>query len=167
MSKEAEKHINSYLSFKLERETFGVNVSKVIEILEVPHITKIPKAPAFMRGVINLRGTVLPVVDTRLKLGLHKEADTISTCIIVFSIELEKETVVVGALVDAVQEVFEMHEAEFKPTPSIGAKYKTEFLKGMVNRGAEFIMMLDVDKVFSTDELIALQDLSEEAVGVH
>lgn len=162
--KQEEKNLNSYLSFKLEKETFGVNVSKVIEILEVPHITKIPKAPAFMRGVINLRGTVLPVVDTRLKLGLYKEADTINTCIIVFNIQLEKEEVVVGALVDAVQEVFEMNEADFKPTPSIGAKYKSEFLKGMVNRGTEFIMMLDVDKVFSTDELIALQDLSEDTL---
>lgn len=156
--------LNSFLSFKLDRETFGVNVSKVIEILEVPHITRIPKAPAFMRGVINLRGTVLPVVDTRLKLGLHKEVDTINTCIIVFSILLEKEQVMVGALVDAVQEVFEMKDEELKPAPSIGARYKSEFLKGMVNRDAEFIMMLDVDKVFSTDELIALQDFSDDGL---
>lgn len=164
--KQEETNINSYLSFKLDRETFGVNVSKVIEILEVPHITKIPKAPSYMRGVINLRGTVLPVVDTRLKLGLKKEVDTINTCIIVFNVQLEKEEVMVGALVDAVQEVFEMLEADFKPAPSIGAKFKSAFLKGMVNRGTEFIMMLDVDKVFSTDELIVLQDFTDNAMAV-
>lgn len=161
MSKEAEKRMNSYLSFKLEKETFGVNVNKVIEILEVPHITKVPKAPAFMRGVINLRGTVLPVVDARLKFGLPPVADSVNTCIIVFMIHLSKETVMVGALVDAVQEVFEMDESQLMPPPSIGGKHKTDFIRGMARNEDEFVMMLEVDKIFATEEIIQLNTNAE------
>lgn len=151
------KDLQSFLSFKLDKEVFAVNVSKVIEILEVPRITKIPKSPAYMRGVVNLRGTVLPVVDARLKLGLQKVTDTISTCIIVFNIQLEQETLMVGALVDAVQEVFEMDETELKPAPSIGGKYKTEFIRGMARKEDDFVMVLEVDKIFATEEIINLQ----------
>lgn len=157
MRTEETNRTDSFLSFKLDRETFGVKVSKVIEILEVPHITKIPKAPAYMRGVINLRGTVLPVVDTRQKLGLTRVADTVNTCIIVFKIKLEQETIMLGALVDAVQEVFEMDENDLKPAPSIGGKYNTEFIKGIVRKEDDFIMVLNVDKIFATNEIISLQ----------
>lgn len=157
MKQEEISTLNSYLSFSLDRECFGVNVSKVIEILEVPHITKIPKAPSFMRGVINLRGTVLPVVDIRLKFGLAPKADTINTCIIVFNISLGQETVMVGALVDAVQEVFEMKEADMQPAPSMGGRYKSEFIRGMAQRDEAFIMMLQVDKIFAAEEIINLQ----------
>jgi purine-binding chemotaxis protein CheW len=154
MSKVVEQSINSYLSFKLDRETFGVNVNKVIEILEVPHITKIPKSPAFMRGVINLRGTVLPVVDARLKFGLKEVADSVNTCIIVFNIQIAKELVMVGALVDAVQEVFDMDEAQLMPPPSIGGKFRTDFIRGMARNEDDFVMMLDVDKIFASEEII-------------
>lgn len=163
MKQEEISSLNSYLSFSLDRECFGVNVSKVIEILEVPHITKIPKAPSFMRGVINLRGTVLPVVDIRLKFGLTPKADTINTCIIVFNISMGQETVMVGALVDAVQEVFEMKEADMQPAPSMGGRYKSEFIRGMAQRDEAFIMMLQVDNIFATEEIINLQ-MAEAAV---
>ncbi|EMR03981.1 chemotaxis protein CheW [Cesiribacter andamanensis] len=157
MKQEELTTLNSYLSFSLDQECFGVNVGKVIEILEVPHITRIPKAPPFMRGVINLRGTVLPVVDTRLKFGLAPKADTINTCIIVFSICIGEEQVMVGALVDAVQEVFEMPESELRPTPSMGGRYKAEFIRGMARRDDEFIMVLDVDRIFAHEEILDLQ----------
>ncbi len=156
MSKEAENSMHSYLSFKLDRETFGVNVNKVIEILEVPHITKIPKSPAFMRGVINLRGTVLPVVDARLKFGLQEKSDTVNTCIVVFKIQMTRDVVLVGALVDAVQEVFEMDHSKLMPPPSIGGKFKNDFIMGMVRNEDDFVMILEVDKIFSTDEIINL-----------
>ena len=157
MMKQEEIKLKSFLSFKLGNETFGVNVSKVIEILEVPHITKIPKAPPFMRGVINLRGTVLPVVDTRLKLGMPAANDTVNTCIIVFSILFSGEVLTIGALVDAVQEVFEMDEANLKPAPRIGGRYKTEFIRGMARKDDDFVMVLEVDKIFATEEIINLQ----------
>ena len=161
MSKETDNSMHSYLSFKLDRETFGVNVSKVIEILEVPHITKIPKSPAFMRGVINLRGTVLPVLDARLKFGLQAIPDTVNTCIVVFNIQMAGEPVMVGALVDAVQEVFEMDQSSLMPPPSIGGKFKNDFIRGMVRNEDDFVMILEVDKIFATEDIINLMQETE------
>lgn len=158
MRTETEQALNSYLSFGLGHESFAAKVSKVIEILEVPHITKVPKSPDFMRGVINLRGTVLPVVDTRLKFGLEEVADTVNTCIIVFNISFDTDVIMVGALVDAVQEVFEMKEEELLPPPSIGGKYKTEFIRGMAKKEEKFLMVLDVDKIFSSEEMLNLNN---------
>ena len=164
--KTEEQKVDSYLSFRLGHESFAVKVSKVIEILEVPHITKVPKSPAFMRGVINLRGTVLPVVDTRLKFNLKEAADTVNTCIIVFNIRFDSELMMVGALVDAVQEVFEMEEGTLMPPPSIGGKYKTEFIRGMAKKNEEFVMILEVDKIFSNDEIIHIQPVIEEKAKI-
>ena len=166
MKTEEEQSVDSYLSFRLGHESFAVRVSKVIEILEVPHITKVPKSPAFMRGVINLRGTVLPVIDTRLKFSLKEAADTVDTCIIVFNINFESEAMMVGALVDAVQEVFEMDEETLMPPPSIGGKYKTEFIRGMAKKGEDFVMVLEVDKIFSNDEIIHIQSNTEEKIKI-
>lgn len=165
MKTEVAQKIDSYLSFLLGHESFAVRVSKVIEILEVPHITKVPKSPAFMRGVINLRGTVLPVVDTRLKFSMAAAKDTVNTCIVVFNINFEKEVMMVGALVDAVQEVFEMDEDTLMPPPSIGGKYKTDFILGMTKRNEDFLMVLEVDKIFSNDEIIHIQSNSEEKIN--
>ncbi len=152
------KEINSFLSFKLGEETYAANVSKVLNILEMVKITKVPKAPDYMKGVINLRGTVLPLVDTRIKFGLEETAYTSNTCILVLDIEMEGETVQVGALVDSVQEVLELNNEEILPPPSIGKKYKSEFIEGMAKMDDQFIMVLNMDMIFSTDELIALQE---------
>jgi purine-binding chemotaxis protein CheW len=166
MNTEDQKKVYSYLSFRLGHETFAVNVGKVIEILEVPRITKVPKAPSYMRGVINLRGTVLPVLSSRLKFGLEAASDTVDTCIVVFNISIDTEQVVIGALVDAVQEVFEMDENELLPPPGIGGKYKNDFIKGMAKVDEDFVMVLDVDKIFSNQEIIHLQtELEESAVN--
>lgn len=162
MRTDTEQLTDSYLSFRLGHESFAVKVSKVIEILEVPHITKVPKSPAFMRGVLNLRGTVLPVIDTRLKFNLKETEDTVNTCIIVFSINFGAEVMMVGALVDAVQEVFEMDDDILMPPPSIGGKYKTEFIRGMAKKNDDFVMILEVDKIFSGDEIIYIQPVTEE-----
>src|SRR5258705_6520490 len=107
MSKSVET-LNSFLSFRLGDELFAANVSKVLEILEIPKITKVPRSPAFMRGVVNLRGNVLPVIDTRIKFGLPTIDDTINSCILVLSIELEGKEIVLGAIVDEVKEVTEI-----------------------------------------------------------
>lgn len=162
MKTAVEQKVDSYLSFRLGHESFAVRVSKVIEILEVPHITKVPKSPPFMRGVINLRGTVLPVIDTRLKFSLEGIADTVNTCIIVFNINFNSEEMMVGALVDAVQEVFEMDEDTLMPPPSIGGKFKTEFIRGMAKKNDDFVMVLEVDKIFSNDEIIHIHSNTDE-----
>jgi purine-binding chemotaxis protein CheW len=150
--------VQTYLSFKLSEEVFAINVSKVINILEMCHITKIPKAPSYMKGVINLRGTVLPVLDLRIKFGLTEKETTVDTSIIVLSIDLNGEPVMVGTLVDAVKEVSELKTDEIAPSPTIGSKYNSGFIEGMWRIDDNFIMILDIDKVFSGDDIIDIKE---------
>jgi len=152
--------INSFLSFTLGEEEFAAHVSKVLNILELVKITKVPRAPEYMKGVINLRGTVLPVIDTRLKFGLTETEVTTKTCIIVTEIEINKEIIHVGALVDSVQEVLEIEESDILAPPSIGNSYKSQFIYGMVRHDERFIMLLDMEKVFSTEDLNLLKESS-------
>lgn len=150
---ETNTKIISYLTFKLGDELFAANVSKVLNILEFTRITKVPKAPSYMKGVINLRGDVLPVIDTRLKFGMDETQFTTSTCILVLIIEFDNETIHLGALVDSVQEVLEFEENVILKAPSIGSSYRSDFIKGVVEHQDNFIMLLDVEKVFTSDEL--------------
>lgn len=154
--------MSSYLSFKIGEEVFAVNVSRVIEIVEMPPITSVPQAPPFMRGVINLRGSVLPVINTRIKFGLEAQADTINTCIVVIDVHIEQEDVRIGIVADAVQEVFELREEEMIPPPRVGNKYKADFIKGLGRSDEKFILILDVDKVFTTSEASLLADTQNE-----
>ncbi len=162
MIQENLSKINSYLSFKLGEEEFAAHVSKVLNILEMTKVTEVPKAPPYMKGVINLRGTVLPVVDTRIKFGMSATVNTTNTCIIVLDIQLDGESIQVGALVDAVQAVLEFDKDKILPPPSIGSKYKSEFIEGVVNINEKFIMILDMDAVFSCNELSSMQDQTKE-----
>ena len=160
--KNGSTKINSYLTFNLGNEIFGANVAKVLNILEMTKITKVPKAPSYMKGVINLRGSVLPLIDTRIKFDMGETEYTPNTCILVLDIDLNGETVHVGALVDSVQEVIEIDDANIQPPPSIGSKYKSEFIEGMAKLNNEFIMLLNMDMIFSTSELSLLRDSSGE-----
>ena len=157
--------VRQYLTFKLGEEVFGLDVGKVREILDFTTITKVPRTPGFMRGVINLRGSVVPVVDMRVKFGMSATEKTVNTCIIVTEVELEGDTTVLGALVDSVQEVFELEPSQIEPSPRIGTKLKTEFIKGMGKRDERFIILLDVDKAFSAEEL-SLVSTSAEAQDI-
>jgi len=152
----------SYLTFKLGEETFAANVGKVLNILEMTKITEVPKAPEYMKGVINLRGTVLPVIDTKIKFDLGETEFTDNTCIVVMEIDMDGDTIHVGALVDSVQEVLEIGDDQIQPPPSIGSKYRSEFIEGMAKNNDEFIMILNMDKVFSLDELSALREQTPE-----
>jgi purine-binding chemotaxis protein CheW len=154
----------SYLSFTLGEEMFATDVEKVKEILQLIKITKVPQSPSYMLGVINLRGIVLPVIDTREKFRLPLNEVTENTCIIVLNIEMDNETLLMGALVDSVLEVFELSDDLIKPAPSIGNKYKSEFIKGMVKKEEDFIMLLNMDKVFSSNELLDMKENSSDSV---
>lgn len=158
MSNNKQHKINSYLTFKLGDETFAANVSKVLNILEMTKVTKVPKAPPYMKGVINLRGAVLPLVDTRIKFEMSPTEFTPNTCILVLDININGESVHVGALVDSVQEVIELDDNQIMPPPSIGTRYKSEFLEGVAKIGDDFVMILDMDLIFSTDELSLLKE---------
>ena len=148
---------NQYLTFKLEDEVFGLAIGKVREVLDFTTITKVPRTPEYMRGVINLRGSVVPVVDLHLKFGLAQTEKTVNTCIIIVEISMEGEITVLGALADSVQEVVELEPEQIEPAPKIGTKLNTEFIKGMGKREDQFIILLDIDKVFSSDELSLVQ----------
>ncbi len=158
MSIPAITETKPYLSFKLDEEIFAVDVAKVHEVLEFTTITKIPRVPDFMSGVINLRGSVVPVIDLRMKFGLSKTERTIDTCIIVLEISLEGEKIVIGALADSVQEVFDIEPHQIEPAPNIGNRYKANFIMGMGKRDENFIMILDIDKIFSSEELEVFQE---------
>jgi purine-binding chemotaxis protein CheW len=151
--------IRQYLTFQLAEEIFGVDVSNVREILEFNTVTKVPKTPDYMRGVINLRGSVVPVLDMRLKFGMTLTEKTVNTCIIVVEVCYEGETTVIGALVDSVDEVFELEPDQIEPAPKIGIQLRTEFIKGMGKKDERFIIILNIDSVFSTGELAAVQGM--------
>jgi len=146
-----------YLTFKLADEIFAFDVAKVREILELTSITKVPQTPDFMRGVINLRGSVVPVIDLRLNFGMQCTEQTVNTCIIVVEVNLNGEVLVLGVLADSVQEVVEMEPDHIEPPPQLGTKLNTEFIKGMGKVENTFVMILDIDKVFSSDELSDIQ----------
>lgn len=158
MNEKIESQINHYLTFMLGKEKFASHVSHILKILEMQKITDVPKSPDFMKGVINLRGNVLPVIDARLKFGFPAAPYTDKTCILVLSIEIENETVEVGAIVDAVLDVIEYQKENLKPPPSLGSRYKSDFIEGVMKMNDEFIMVLNMDSVFSTDEIIDLKD---------
>ena len=155
--------LNSFLTFRLGDELFAANVGKVIEILEVPKVTKVPRSPEFMRGVVNLRGSVLSVIDSRTKFGLPAVADTINTCIIVMVVNVEGQDITLGVIVDAVQEVMEIDNTQMQEMPTIGSKYKTEFIEGMVRHDDQFIMILNIDALFSSYEVSILNDIANLA----
>jgi purine-binding chemotaxis protein CheW len=139
-----------YLTFKLGEEHFAAEIGKVREILDVTTITKVPQSCEFLLGVINLRGSVLPVADLRLRLGLSRTALTVNSCIVVTEIEFNQEKVTLGILVDSVQEVFDLAEAGLEPPPRLGLQLDTSFLKGMARQNERFLMVLDVDRLFSS-----------------
>jgi purine-binding chemotaxis protein CheW len=151
-----------YLTFRLDSETFALDISKVREVLDFTTVTKVPQTPDFMLGVINLRGNVVPVVDMRLKFNMSGTEATVNTCIIIVEIELDRETTVLGALADSVQEVLELDPDQIEPPPRIGTRLKTQFIKGMGHQGSQFIIILDIDKVFSAEELAIAQEMGVE-----
>lgn len=150
-----------YVTFTLGEEGFAVDVAKAREILDFAQITSVPQTPDFMLGVINLRGNVVPVVDLRLKFGMPTLERTVDTCIIVMEIDVEGETTVVGAMVDAVREVLELDASQIEPPPRLGTKLKTEFIKGMGKVGDDFLIILDIDRIFTSDEITVVQQVGD------
>ena len=152
-----------FLTYRLGDEIFALDISKVREVLDFTTVTKVPRTPEFMRGVINLRGSVVPVVDLRLKFGMTRTENSVNTCVIITEVTVDGDTTVLGALADSVQEVLDLDAEHIAPAPRIGTKLRTEFIKGMGKRDDQFIIILDIDKVFSADELSQVQ--AREANG--
>lgn len=149
-----------YITFKLGDELFAINVAQVREVLELPLITKVPTSPDYMRGVVNVRGKAIPVVDLRLKFGLPSAADTVNSRIVVLELDLDGENTVVGGIADSVHEVIELEPDQINPPPRIAMRWRTELIQGMGKRGDEFIIILDINRVFASSETVLLDALA-------
>jgi purine-binding chemotaxis protein CheW len=165
MNESAITEARQYLTFRLGRESFALDVAKVREVLDLTTITAVPRTPEFMSGVINLRGTVVPVVDLRLCFGMAKTESTRNTCIVVAEVKLDNESTVIGALADSVEEVIDLEPEQIQPAPRIGTRIHTEFIRGMGKRETQFIMMLDIDRGFSAEDMAALRGQEAETAA--
>jgi purine-binding chemotaxis protein CheW len=149
---------NQYLTFTLGDEVFALDISSVREVLEYTSITKVPRTPEYIRGVINLRGRAVPVVDVRLKFGMPGTDRTVNTCIIIVEVDMGGEQTVLGALSDSVKEVLDIEPKDIEPAPRMGTSIKADFIKGIGKQNDTFIILLDIDKVFSEEELARIGD---------
>lgn len=142
-----------FLTFSLDGEVFALEIDRVREVMDFTAVTRVPRTPDYMRGVINLRGLVVPVVDLRLKLGMSRTEKSVNTCIIITEVTVDGETQVIGAMADSVQEVLDLEPAQIEPPPRIGTHLNTEFLKGMGKHNDQFVIILDMDRSFSVEDL--------------
>jgi len=143
--------ITSYITFKLGDELFAIEVARVREVLDLSEITRVPSAPPYMRGVVNVRGSAIPVVDLRSKFGLPPTPDTVNTRIVVIELELDGELTVVGGLADSVHEVLELPRDELREPPRIAMRWRADMIEGLGKKGDQFIIVLDIARVFETD----------------
>jgi purine-binding chemotaxis protein CheW len=161
MITETAEKTTQFLSFMLDEEIFAIDISKVREVLDNTSVTKVPQTPEYMKGVINLRGGVVPVVDLRLKFDLDEIESTLNTCIVIVEVSIDDDAVVLGALVDGVQEVFDLGADQIEPAPRIGTQLNSEFLKGMGKKDDQFVLILDIDKVFTHEEIMQAGEMAE------
>ncbi len=145
-----------YLTFSLAKEEYGIGILKVKEIIGMMPITTVPRTPPFVKGVINLRGKVIPVVDLRLKFGIEEMGYTERTCIIVVEIASQAGSILTGIVVDSVSEVLNIKGADIEETPNFGAKLDTDYILGMAKITGGVKILLDIDKVLSAEEITIL-----------
>jgi len=156
-----------YLGFFVAEAEYAIGILRVREILEYDTVTKVPTTPRSIRGVINLRGRVVPVVDLAVKLGLSESAITKRTCIVVVETEFEGERAVMGVLADRVSQVIDLRADEIEPPPSFGTRVRVDCLLGMGRAaGRNFVLLLDIDKVLSTEDLAAMPPVADASTPV-
>jgi purine-binding chemotaxis protein CheW len=151
-----------FLTFLLREELFAINIRPIKEIIEYGQLTKVPMVPEFVRGVINVRGNVVPIIDLSMRFGWPTTPVTKRSCIVIVEVESEGESLEIGVLVDAVSEVIDISLTDIEPAPSFGAKLRTDFIQGMGKVNDEFIVLLNVSHVLSVDELSSLESLQKE-----
>lgn len=148
--------VQQYLTFILGKEVFAINILNIKEIIEYGNLTEVPKMPGFIRGVINLRGAVVPVIDMAARFDKPSAQITRKTCIVIIEVEHEDTKQVVGVMVDAVNEVLDIEQSEIEPAPSFGANIRADFIDGMGKIDGKFVMILNVNKVLSVNEIAEL-----------
>ncbi len=150
-----------YLTFRMDNEQYAASVMEVESVLEYTEITKIPGTERSMKGVINLRGRALPVIDLRIKVGLEEKEVSQDTAIVVLNMEQEEETLTMGVMVDAVQEVIPIEEDQIQPAPQIGLKIDSSFIRGITNQDEQFIIILNIRQIFTAQELEVMSRVQE------
>ncbi|MDB5103454.1 MAG: cheW3 [Fibrobacteres bacterium] len=156
-----------YLTFKLGPEDFGIGILKVQEIIGMLAVTRMPRTPAYVRGVVNLRGKVIPVLDLRLKFGMEARPDTDRTCIIVVQLQSGDSVITMGIIVDEVSEVLDVASAQIEPPPSFGSAVDVSFIMGMGKVGNKVVQLLDADRILMRQELEAIGSAESAEAGVH
>ncbi len=163
INRDVEQHVQQYLTFMIGGEEYAVSLLKVKEIIEYDTVTQVPKTPEWIRGVINLRGSVVPVIDLAVKL---RQAPSIAgklTCIVITEVKSGDEAAVMGIMADSVRQVIDLRPQEIETPPAFGTRIKIDYLLGMARSGKKFCLLLDTEKVLSTDELLELPDSAEQA----
>lgn len=153
--------LSQVLTFRIAGEEYAVGILSVREIIEYEAVTRVPATPAWIRGVINLRGSVVPVIDLAVKLGLPESPVTRRTCTVIVEAELEGERAVMGIVADSVHQVIELRPGEVEPPPSFGVPVRTDFLLGMAKTGSRFALLLDIDRVLAANELLQAVSVPE------
>jgi len=145
---------SQYLTFMLAGEEYGIHILKVKEIIAFDSVTKVPKTPDWIIGVINLRGSVVPVVDLSVKFSLGGSKITKSTCIVIVEVEMAGEQATMGVLADSVDEVLELPPQEIEPTPAFGSRFAVDYLQGLGKVSKGFVLLLNINRVLSSEELL-------------
>lgn len=154
--------IATYLTFRVSEEHYAINVKNVVNILEMFKITKVPHAPDYLKGIINLRGQILPVIDIRLKLGIQGQSDLENACILVLEIEKGKETVRFGGIVDSVKDVSQFSNNKIVPPPSIGNGSENNIIYGIVTDCNDLIILLDIDRLLDDHDISQIKEIHHQ-----
>ena len=160
LNRGGEANVQQYLTFMIGNEECAINLLKAREIIEYDVVTEVPKTPTWIRGVINLRGAVVPVVDLGLKFGMEKRPVTKTTCIVIVDGQMEEQSTLMGVMADAVSQVIDIAAGDVQEVPAFGARIQLDYLQGMARLGKKFVLLLDIGKVLSADEA---QDLTTVA----
>jgi len=166
MSDTAHSVSNRFLTLTLGKDMFALDIAAVREILDMTDITRIPQTPPAVRGVVNVRGAAVPVIDLRLRFGMEEAERTVNTRIVIVEIPNGDGVTVLGAIADSVKEVLEMEPEAIAPPPAMGASVNTDFLRGIGKADGRFILVLDIAKVLGSDEVLSLGDVSASVEGL-
>ncbi|MCL2063365.1 MAG: chemotaxis protein CheW [Candidatus Cloacimonetes bacterium] len=159
MSVDTAEFEGKYLTFNLLEEFYGVSVGSILQIIAIPDITKIPQTPAFVKGVINLRGRIIPVVDLRLKFLLEEQVYDDRTSVIIIKMKLDGREIFIGVIVDKVNEVIDINKNEIESSPSFGVDLDTQFILAMAKVKNKVVSLLDIGKILTNKELMQIQDM--------
>src|ERR1700757_3264506 len=164
-NRDLEQNVQQYLTFMIGSEEYAVSLLKVKEIIEYDTVTQVPKTPEWIRGVINLRGSVVPVIDLAVKLRQPPSVAGKLTCIVITEVQTGDDAAVMGIMADSVRQVIDLTPNDIEPPPTFGTRVKVDYLLGMARSGKKFCLILNTEKVLSTDELLELPDSVDQADG--